>query len=141
SWSASWQMRRASARAIIGYAPPHVAEARRGGAVPGPHRLPGLALAAGRNPPQDPVGGIADGVASVPELDRDALIRRVPQHPSPLAVPDLPADLGAELEVVPVLVDAPAAVHLHEDAVVGVGDQVVELPGAGHERHVHHADE
>ena len=97
-----------------------------GRAVPDVHRLGRLALAAVRRAPDRPLA--ADRVAGAPEARRDAGVGGVLQHRAELAVPDLPADLGAELEVQADVVDAPAPVGLEEDAPVGVGDQVVKRP-------------
>src|SRR6185503_14318149 len=75
-----------------------VAEARRRGAVSGGHDLHRLALAAVGKPPQHPAAPIADGVARAPELGRRAAVGRVLDQALALAVHDLPAVLGAELE-------------------------------------------
>src|SRR3989338_3037619 len=132
---------RARASLSIGDSDKHVAEARLGGPVAGPHGLHGLALAAVGRAPERPVAAVADGVARVPELGGDAAVRGVLDHAGFLAALDLPGDLGAELEVVAAVVDAPAAVGLEIDAVVGVGQQVGELPGSRQQADVGHADE
>src|SRR5947209_4137865 len=74
------------------------------------HRLDGLALAAVGSSPQLPVIAVADRVAAAPELRRDAGVSRVLQQGALLAALDLPRQLGAELEVQPFVVDAPALV-------------------------------
>ena len=119
----------------------HVAEARGERAVRDVRALARLALAAVRQPVQPPGVRSGDRVERAPELRRDAGVRRVAQHAPELAVLDLPRDLRAELEVEPLVVDRPAAVRLHVDAVVDVGDQVVERPLARLEVEVRHADE
>ncbi len=104
--------------------------------------LAGLALAAVRRAPHRPLGLRAHRVAAAPELGGDAGVRRVPEHRRALPVLDLPPDLRAELEVQSPVVDRPRAVGVHVDAVVGVGDEVLEGPrGAGHDRDVRHPDE
>ena len=82
-----------------------------------------------------------DGVAASPELGGDALVGDVAEHAPELSVLDLPADLGGELEVEPLVVDAPALVGGGVDAVVGLGDHLLEAGVAGGEAHVGHADE
>ena len=89
-------------------------------------RLPGLALAAVRRAPHPPARGVADGVHRPPQLVRDAGVGAVPVQLAGLAALDLAADLGRELEVQAPVVDRPAAVGLEQEAVVGVGDDVVE---------------
>jgi hypothetical protein len=76
-------------------------------------------------------------------LDRQgAAVARVAQELAALAVLDLPGRLGGELELQPPVVDRPRAVGLHVDALVGVGDQVVERAGiARREVDVGHADD
>ena len=119
----------------------NVAEARRRGAVAGAHGLHGLALAAIGRAPERPVVARADGVATIPELRGDAAVAGILEHAAFLAALDLPADLGGELKMVAAIVDGPGAVGLHQDAVVGVGDQVVVAPGAGQQADVGHADD
>src|SRR5438046_475037 len=97
-----------------------LSEARRAGAVPGPHHLFRLPLAAIRNAPQVPVRAPGDGIASVPELRRNAAIARVLEHADAFAVADLPARLAAELEVVALVVNGPAPVGFHVDAVIHI---------------------
>ncbi len=82
---------------------------------------------------------VADGIAVPPELGGNAGVGGVLEHAAHLAILDLVGDLGAELEVEPLVVDAPAPVQFHIDAVVGVGDQVVELPAARLQVDVGHA--
>src|SRR3972149_5924497 len=105
-----------------------VAEARRGGAVSGAHGLRRLAFAAIGRAPQRPVILVADGVARIPELGGDAAVAGILQHPHLLAILDLPAQLASELKMIPAVVDGPASVGLHENSVIGRGDEVVERP-------------
>jgi hypothetical protein len=68
----------------------NVAESRWARAVSSPHHLLGLAFAAVRDAPQRPMFTARDGVAAIPELGRDAAVRRVLQHADTLAARDLP---------------------------------------------------
>ena len=104
-------------------------------------RLAGLAFAAVGCAPHLPVLFVADGVAAAPELGRDAGVGRIFEQAAQFAVLDLVGDFGAELEVEPLVVNAPALVHLHIDTVVGIGDQVLELPLARLQVDVGHADQ
>ena len=98
------------------------------------HYLLWLALATIRRAPESPLVAGADGVERIPKLSRDAGIRWIFQHADALAVLDLPADLAAELKVVTLVVDRPGAISLHQNAVIGGGDQLLEaqrlLPGS-----------
>src|SRR5690349_3293028 len=93
------------------------AEPRGAGAVARAHHLFGLAFAAVRNTPESPVLRSGNRLAGIPELGRDAAITGVFQHADAAAVTDLPADLAAELEVVALVIDRPAPVGLHVNAV------------------------
>src|SRR5262245_12283530 len=81
-----------------------------------------------------------DGGAGIPELGGDAAVARVLQHAAALAIAHFPADLAAELEVVALVVDRPAAVGLHIYAVGRIENLFQRLP-AGLEAHVGHPDE
>src|SRR2546429_1058275 len=118
---------------------PHVAEARRGGAVAHVGDLRGLSFAAVRRAPDRPLATY--GVATVPEFRRDPGVGRVFQHRAEPTAADLPGDLRTELKVQPLVVDAPAFVGLHVHAAVGIGDQVLQPPGAGVQGYVGHADQ
>src|SRR5205823_784051 len=108
----------------------HVAEPCGGRAVRHVCALAGLALAAIRQPVEAPGVPARDGVERAPELRRDAGVGGVAEHAPALALLDLPRNLRAELEVESLVVDRPAAIRLHVDAVVDVGEQVVERPFA-----------
>src|SRR5512140_2967479 len=125
----------------IGDADFHAPEARGRRAVARPHGLLWLALAAILSSPQRPVIAVADAVAGVPELGGNAAVTRVLQHPRFLSVLDLPPQLASELEVVALVVDRPAPVRLHVDAVVGGADQFFEGAIAGQHADVGHADQ
>src|SRR5262249_26505207 len=120
------------------------AEARRRRAVPDGHELHRVAFAAGDETPHAEGVRRADRVAAGPEAWREAAVHRLLHEARPLAVLDLPAGLTRELKVEPDGVDRPAPVRRHEDAVVGVGDELVEGRGpfrVGLERDVDHADD
>src|SRR5271157_1724007 len=119
---------------------PDLAEPRGAGAVARAHHLLGLALAAIRDAPQRPVLRPGNGRTGVPEFRGDAAVAGVLQHADALAAANLPADLAAELEVVPLVVDRPAPVGLHVDAVAHAENLFERLP-AGQQAHVGHADE
>ena len=102
----------------------HIAESCGRSAMAGAHHLLGLALAAIGRTPQGPSIARADGVHGVPEIGGDAGVRRILEHAAESAVFDLPSDLAAKLKVVALVVDGPGAVGVHEDAVVGGGDEL-----------------
>src|SRR5262249_40366750 len=90
--------------------------------------------------PQGPMLRSRDRGTRVPELGRDTAVARVLQHAHALAVAHLPPDLAAELEVVTLVVDRPAPVGLHVDAVRGVEYLFERLP-PGFEADIRHADQ
>src|ERR1044071_5936154 len=94
------------------------AEPRRAGAVSRAHHLLGLSFAAIGHTPKRPVLGSGDGRAGVPKLCRDATVAGVFQHAYAPPVADFPTDLAAELKVVALVVDGPAPVGLHVNAVI-----------------------
>src|SRR5579883_1748702 len=104
------------------------AKTRGAGAVPGPHHLLRLSFAAVRNSPQRPVLASGNGGARIPEFRRDSAVARILQHADAFAAADLPADLAPELEVVPFVVDGPAAVRLHVDGMIGIEHFFERLP-------------
>src|SRR5437763_2141858 len=104
----------------------HVPEPGRRRSVGDVRVLPGLPLAAVRQPVQRPLFLARDRVERAPEDGRLAGVGHVSQHPAELAPLDLPGDLRAELEVEALVVDRPALVRLEEDAVVDAGDQLFE---------------
>ena len=107
--------------------------------VAGVADLARLALAAVRRAPRHDLR--RQHVHRAPELRADPGVRRVAQQPPELTVLHLVADLAAELEVEPLVVDRPRAVRLHVDAVVGGGDDLLERVRPGLEadvRHPHH---
>ena len=103
--------------------------------------LGGLTFAAVGRAPHHPVIRVADCITAIPKLRGDAGVGAIAQHASHLAVLDLVADLGAELEVVALIVDRPRAVGFHVNAILGIGDQVVKFPRTGLQADVDHADD
>ena len=77
----------------------------------------------------------------MPELHRPALICDIAKHGAELAAFDLVEELTAELEIIPLLINAPAAVAQDVNSLVDIGDKVVERTGRwiGLERDVRHA--
>ena len=117
------------------------AETGRSHSVADVDGLPGFALAAVRGAQQPPLGVAADRVAAAPERRGHARIGALPQHPAQHPILDLPPDLGSEVEVQAPVVDAPALVGAHQDAVGGVGDEFVERALPRLQVDVRHADE
>src|SRR5579864_2101590 len=66
------------------------------------------------------------GVEVGPEIGGDGVVGEIGDHPRSLAVLDFPERIAAELAVVTLLVDAEAALPLDEDAVLDVGDHLVD---------------
>ena len=90
--------------------------------------------------PRPPTRGTT--ASQLPQNSRgDPGVRRVLQHRAELAVVDLPGDLRAELEVQPLVVDAPAPVRLHVDAVGRCRRSGPRAPVAGLQVDVRHTDQ
>src|ERR1041385_2574383 len=79
-----------------------------------------LALAAIKRPAEVIFVLAANPVARIPEIDRVSLVRHIPQHRPDLSIPDLVKKLPAKLEIVSLLVDAPASVANDINAVLYV---------------------
>src|ERR1700678_90552 len=94
--------------------------------MPGPHHLLRLSLSAIRRAPQRPLIARADRIQRIPELSRNSRIRRILHHARALAILDLPADLAAELKVISLVIDRPRAVGLHQNAVIGGRNQLLQ---------------
>src|SRR5947209_18606423 len=84
--------------------------------MPGSHHLLWLSFAAIRSAPERPLIFGTNRRQGIPELWRNARVRRVFHHAHPLTVHDLPPNLVTELEVVTLVVNRPAATRLHQDA-------------------------
>src|SRR5689334_21599885 len=83
-----------------------------------------LALAAVGRAPGGDLGG--EHVQRTPEPRPDPGVGRVLHHAAEFAVLDLPADLAAELEVEPLVIDRPRSVGIHIDAGRRLRDYLVE---------------
>src|SRR6202035_5393515 len=118
-----------------------VLEARRRGAVRDMRRLRRLALAAVGQPPDRPFTATGDCVVGVPELRRDAGIGRVLDQPAALAVDDFVGQLGAELEIEPLVVDAPTPGGLHIHTLCGFGNHLLQRRVARLQADIRHANE
>ena len=94
--------------------------------MPGSHHLLWLSFAAIRSAPERPLIFGTNRLQGIPELRRNARVRRVFHHAHPLTVHDLPPNLATELEVVTLVVNRPGAIRLHQDAAVGRGNQLFQ---------------
>src|ERR1700733_10102082 len=119
----------------------YVSKARWRRAVSGAHGLHGLAFAAVGRAPKCPIIARADSVATIPEFGGDAAVAGILDHAAFLAALYLPADFGGKLKMIAAVVDGPGTIGVHQDGVVGVGNQVVIFPGAGIDADVGHADD
>src|ERR1700722_3007968 len=118
----------------------NIPESRWRSAVPGPHRLHRLTLAAIRRAPQGPVFRIADGVAGIPELRSNPAEARIFQHADFLAVLNLPSNLSGKLKLVSPVINRPRTIGLHQNSVVGALNQIVKIPSARQQTHIGHAN-
>ena len=118
-----------------------IAKARRHRAMGDRRGLHRLALAATEGPAEIACRAVAEPVHRIPELLGLRLVGDVAQHGAALAVLDLVEELPAELEIVALLVDAPAAVPDDVDPVLDPGDEIVEarFRGVRAERDIRHA--
>jgi hypothetical protein len=90
-----------------------------------------LALAAKEGTADEAGRRVAQPVHRVPEIGRAALVGDVAQHGAALAVLDLIEQLAAELEVIALLVDAPASLPANLDAVIDAGGQIASRVSRG----------
>src|SRR5262245_60458686 len=102
----------------------------------GAHRLHRFALAAIRSAPQSPVFFIRNRIARFPKIRSDPAVSAILQQPATLAALDLVSDLGTELKIQAHVVDTPGAIRLHENPVVGIGDDVFEFPVSCFNRYI-----
>src|SRR5580658_7522519 len=105
------------------------AETRRRRSMPCPHHLLRLAFAAIRGSPERPLVTRTNRVQRVPEFRRDSRVGRILHHACSLAILDFPTDLAAELKVVALVVNRPRSIGLHQDPVIGRGNQLLETEG------------
>ena len=83
-------------------------------------------------------------VEVLPEVGGDRVVGDVAQHARLLAVLDLPERIAAELAVEALLIDRVAAAAVDQDAVLGVGDDLLRRRRSRRARldvHVRHAQE
>ena len=104
------------------------------------HGLHGLAFAAIGRAPERPVIARTDCVATVPEFGGDAAVAGIFYHAAQLAAFYFPADFGGKLKMIAAIVNGPGAIGLHQDRVVGIGDQIVVTPRAGIDADIGHAN-
>src|SRR5467141_5354302 len=104
------------------------------------HCLARLAFSAIRGSPQHPALFVGDGVAGVPELGCYAGVGGSSDHFSNASVLYPVAFFGVELEVVPLLVDAPTIVCDHKVSVAGIFNHLVIVPVPRFEADVGHSD-
>src|ERR1700722_738554 len=102
------------------------AETRRRRSMPRPHHLLRLAFAAIRGTPERPFVTRTNRVQRIPEFRRDSRVGRVLHHAGSLAILDFPTDLAAELKVIALVVNRPRSIGLHQDRVIGRGNQLLE---------------
>src|SRR6185437_7642491 len=121
----------------------NVAKSRRTCTMARAHYLLWLAFAAIWRAPKRPLVARADRVHGIPKVCGDARVGRVLQHPRAFAVLDLPADFGAKLKVVALVINGPGTVCLHQDPIVGRRDELLDRqrPFAGTNADVGHADD
>ena len=100
-----------------------------------------LPLAAVGGAPHYPVVLIADCITAVPKFRCDAGIGWITQHAPQLAMFDLIADLGPELEIIAFVVNRPGAICLHVNTVFGIGDQVIQLSLTRLQADIDHSDQ
>src|SRR5262250_2386006 len=81
--------------AAIGRAHFDLSKPGGGGAVSRAHNLLGLSFAAIRSAPQSPLIARTNRIHAIPELGRDAGIRRIFQHAPALAMLDLPSNFAS----------------------------------------------
>src|SRR5271165_5179305 len=100
----------------------NASKARRRCSMARAHHLLWLAFAAIWRAPERPLLTRTDRVQRIPELGRNARVRRVLHHAQALAMPDL----TAKLKVVALVINRPGAVGLHQNSVIGGRDQLLE---------------
>src|SRR5215469_17550395 len=120
----------------------HTAKPRRCRTVSCAHHLLGLALAAIWRSPQCPLICGTDGIHRIPELGRDSRVRGILYHPHSLAALDLPANFASELKIVALVIDRPRTVGLHQNAIIGRRDELLQVQRSFSRKYadVRHAD-
>src|SRR2546427_963187 len=103
-------------------------------------RLGGVVLSAIRWPPERPALLVGDCIARVPEFRCYAGVRRSSDHFAYASVLYPVSLFSVELEVVPLLVNAPPIICNHKVTIACILDHLVIVPGAGFETDVCHSD-
>src|SRR5437763_7387735 len=118
-------------------------ESRRRSSVACAHYLLRLSLAAIWSPPQGPLIAGTDRIHRVPEPGCESAVGRILQHAHALAIFDFPANLGAELEVVTLVVNGPRPVGLKQNCVIGGSNELLECQRllAGQNTDISHPDD
>src|SRR6266496_1319666 len=103
----------------------YIAETCRSRPVSCAHCLHWLTLAAVRCAPHNPFVAIADGIARSPELRCDACVSGILQHTPQLPLLNFIGQFHTKLEVQTAIIDTPAFVDAHVNAIFGISDQVI----------------
>src|SRR5208282_660387 len=111
---------------LVRRADANIPKPRRASAMPRAHDLLRLPLAAIRSSPYRPLIARANRIHRIPKLRGDPGIRRILQHPDPLAALDLPRDFASELKVVALVVNRPRLISLHVNAIVGSANELFQ---------------
>src|ERR1700720_1879783 len=104
----------------------NIPEPRRPRPMSRTYHLLRLPFAAVGSSPKRPLIPRADRIHRIPELSRDAGVRRILQHAHPLALLDLPRNLASELKVITLVINRPGFVGLHINAAVSRGNQLLQ---------------
>src|SRR5690349_17312922 len=94
----------------------------------GTHCLHWLALATVGGAPDYPFARATNGIARTPELRSDTGIGGVLEHLTQLAVFNFIGQFNAKLEIQATVIDTPAFIDTHKNAIIGIRDQLVERP-------------
>ncbi len=104
------------------------------------HGLHRFALATVGSTPYHPFVVIANGITRSPELRRDTCVSGILQHSSQFAMLNFIGEFDAKLEVQASIIDTPAFIDAHLDAIVGVSNQVIQCPSSRLQTHIRHAN-
>lgn len=109
--------------------------------MPGANRLRRLSFAAARRAPHNPFGFIANRIARAPKVWRDAGINRIFQEARFPAAFDFPREFRAKLKIQAFVVNAPRAIRVEINSVIGVGDELIEFPRPRQQIDIRHANQ
>src|SRR4029077_18767402 len=107
----------------------------------GTHGLHRLAFSAVGSGPQLTVIEFSDGIAGIAQHSGDGAVAGGFFYEGYFPAFELPADFCGKLKLVAAVVNGPGTVGFHEDAVLGVTDEIVEVPSAGEQADVGHAND